>query len=157
MTRAGGDLAKLTRAWVEDQGVVLQSARGPIPNVAEFVAGEPLHGSWWGHPDGKLIYEILNVLDEDNDIVTTRLVNGKITLLHARIWPAVVRVSDLFEAPRLSAIHQEHTESGAHRNREEPYPNWVRAPVKTAAAKLSEAEAFALLPGCLRPNAAPTS
>jgi hypothetical protein len=33
--------------WVREQGIVLQSARGPIPNLAEYVAGEPIRGSWW--------------------------------------------------------------------------------------------------------------
>src|SRR4051794_2330166 len=30
--------------------MVLQSARGPVPNLAECVAGEPIRGSWRGHP-----------------------------------------------------------------------------------------------------------
>jgi hypothetical protein len=150
VTRTVSNLTKLTRAWVEDQGVVLQSARGPIPNVAEFIAGEPIRGSWWGHAAGTMIYEILNVLDDDDDIVTTRLVNAKITLIHARVWPAIVRVSNQLGTQRLGAVHQEHTESGAHRNREEPYPKWVPRNAMTAASKLSEVEAFALLPECLR-------
>jgi hypothetical protein len=28
--------------WVCEQGVVLQSARGPLPNLAEQIAGEPI-------------------------------------------------------------------------------------------------------------------
>src|SRR4030095_7234834 len=32
---------------VREQGIVLQSARGPVPNLAEYVAGEPIRGSWW--------------------------------------------------------------------------------------------------------------
>ena len=31
---------------------MLQSARGPLPNLAEWIAGEPIRGSWWGHPCG---------------------------------------------------------------------------------------------------------
>jgi hypothetical protein len=150
VTRKLDDLAASTRAWIEDQGVVLQSAHGPIPNVAEFIAGEPIRGSWWGHAAGKSIYEILNVLDDDDDIVATRLVNEKITLLHARVWPALVRVSDVLGTQRLCVIRQEHTESGAHRNHEELYPTWVPADAMVAATKLSEAEAFAILPACVR-------
>lgn len=143
-------LVRATRTWVEKQGVVLQSARGPVPNVAQFIAGEPIRGSWWGHPAGKMIYEILNALDDDDDIVSTRLINAKITLLHARIWPAIVRVGDLLGTERLAVIHQEHTESGAHRNQEEPYPSWVSADAIAAASHLGEDGAFALLPDCLR-------
>ena len=32
--------------------MLLQSAKGPVPNVADLVAGEPIKGSWWGHPAG---------------------------------------------------------------------------------------------------------
>ena len=38
--------------WVREQGVVMQSARGPVPSLAERVAGGPIRGSWWGHPSG---------------------------------------------------------------------------------------------------------
>jgi len=33
-----------------ERGMLLASARGPIPNIAEMIAGEPIKGSWWGHP-----------------------------------------------------------------------------------------------------------
>jgi hypothetical protein len=31
--------------WVRANGIVLQSARGAVPNLAEHVAGEPIRGS----------------------------------------------------------------------------------------------------------------
>ena len=43
-----------------EQGMLLESARGPLPNVAELVAGEPIHGSWWSHPSSHAIFEALN-------------------------------------------------------------------------------------------------
>jgi hypothetical protein len=42
--------------WVCEQGVVLQSARGPLPNLAEHIAGEAIRGSWWGHSSGHEIF-----------------------------------------------------------------------------------------------------
>jgi hypothetical protein len=139
-----------TLAWVEEQGVVLQSARGPVPNVAQFIVGEPIRGSWWSHPAAHDIYDILNVLDDSSDIVTTRLVNGKVTLVHVRVWPALVRVADEIGVERLAAIHQEHTASGAHRSYEVAFPLWVPAAVMQHASTLSEDEAFTLLPDCLQ-------
>jgi hypothetical protein len=143
------DRAASTLAWVAELGVVLQSARGPVPNVAQFIAGEPIRGSWWGHPAGKEIYAILNLLDESPDIVSMRLINDKVTLVHARVWPAIVRVSDRLGVERLAAIHSEHTASGAHRSFEVDYPHWVPASVLRDAAPLSAEEAFAFLPECL--------
>jgi hypothetical protein len=139
-----------TMAWIRDQGVVLQSARGPVPNVAQFIAGEPIRGSWWGHPAGKEIYAVLNALDESDDIVSTRLVNDRVTLLHARVWPSIVRVSSMLGAQRLAAIHREHTASGAHRSFEVDFPHWVPPEIQRAAELLEVDDAFANLPVCLR-------
>ena len=149
------DLAESALAWVRDQGVVLQSARGPVPNVAQFVAGEPIRGSWWGHVAGPNIYAVLNFLDDSDDVVTTRLINQKLTLLHARVWPCVARVSEHLGAERLAAVHSEHTESGAHRSFVVPFPGWLPAESLRAAATLSVEDAFAQLPECLRPSADP--
>jgi hypothetical protein len=37
--------------WVREQGIVLQSARGPAPNLAEYVAGEPIRAAATATPD----------------------------------------------------------------------------------------------------------
>jgi hypothetical protein len=43
-------------AFVKAQGVVLESARGPVPSLAEAVAGEPIRGSWWAHTRANEIF-----------------------------------------------------------------------------------------------------
>src|SRR5205814_8572249 len=40
-------------AFVERHGIVLQAARGPLPNLAEAIAGGTIRGSWWGHSERK--------------------------------------------------------------------------------------------------------
>jgi hypothetical protein len=40
-------------AFVERHEIVLQAARGRLPNLAETIAGSAIRGSWWGHPKGK--------------------------------------------------------------------------------------------------------
>ena len=137
-------------ALLVEHGMLLESARGPIPNVAELVAGEPISGSWWAHPSSHAIYAVINELAESPDVVRLRLVNGKITLVHRRVWPALVCVSDRFPPERLAAIAEEHTTSGAHRKIETPFPEWVPAEAVDAAALLSEADALNELPECLR-------
>lgn len=133
-------------------GMLLASARGPLPNVAELVAGEPIRGSWWGHPESHAIFDALNVLADSPDVVRTRLVGGKVTLIHRRLWPALVRVADRLPPERLAAIHEEHTTSGAHRVHEQPFPEWVPSDVLRAARDLSVDDAFAELPAFLRPR-----
>jgi hypothetical protein len=135
---------------LEEHGVLLQSARGPIPNVAELVAGEPIRGSWWGHPAGHDIFAVLANLTDSPDVVRCRLVRGKVALVHRRVWPALVRLADRFPPAALAAVVEEHTASGAHRTTSTPFPDWVPDDVVATAAELDEPAALALLPACLR-------
>jgi hypothetical protein len=132
-----------------EHGMLLQSARGPLPNVAALVAGEPITGSWWGHPKGHEIFNELEALDDSPDVVRMRLVNGKVTLVHRRLWPALVRVADRFAPERLAVLHEEHTSSGAHRVHEQPFGEWISPDIAEAARRLTDAEALAQLPTCL--------
>jgi hypothetical protein len=136
--------------WIREQGLVLQSGHGPLPNLAEYVAGEPIRGSWWGHKAGHEIFAVLCQVLASSDVVATRLVNGKVTLIHRRLWPALVRVADRFAPGRLAAVDEEHTAAGAHRRVETPFPDWVPAEDLAAAAKLTVDEAIDQLPACLR-------
>jgi hypothetical protein len=137
-------------AALAEHGMLLESARGSLPNVAELIAGEPIKGSWWGHPQGHAIFNELQLLDESPDVVRLRLVRGKVTLVHRRLWPAVARVADHFAPKQLAALREEHTPSGAHRVVEQPFPEWVPDDVMLAASELSVDEALAQLPPCLR-------
>jgi hypothetical protein len=136
---------------VRKHGVMLESARGPVPNLAELVAGEPIRGSWWGHPAGSAIFDAINEVADSGEVVRVRLINGKITLVHRRLWPALVRIAGRLRPEQLAAVSEEHTASGAHRKVEVEYPDWVPPEVFAEADELSEDEAFAQLPDCLRP------
>jgi hypothetical protein len=136
--------------WLRGHGVVMQSARGPVPSMAEWIAGGPIRGSWWGHPSSHEIYRVLTRVRASPDVVAVRLINGKITLIHRRLWPALVRAADRFPPERLAAIDEVHRASGAHRTTEIPFPDWVPAEELTAATLLTVDEALDQLPACLR-------
>jgi hypothetical protein len=136
--------------WVREHGIVLQSARGPVPSLAEHVAGEPIRGSWWGHRSGHEIFAVLTRVLASPDVIATRLVDGKVTLIHRRLWPALVRVAERFPAERLAAVDEEHTTLGAHRTTEMPFPEWVPVEDIAAASLLTVEDALAQLPACLR-------
>jgi hypothetical protein len=136
---------------LEAQGVLLESAKGPIPNVAQLVAGEPIGGSWWGHPASHEIFEAINRLADSPDVARMRLVNNKVTLVHRRLWPALLRLTDRFDDVALLVVTEEHTRTGAHRATTSPLRDWVSSEVLDAAARLSEAEAMNMLPSVLRP------
>ena len=133
-------------AVLVEHGMLLESARGPLPNVAELVADQPIRGSWWGHRSSHAIFHALNDLADSPDVVRTRLVNGRVTLIHRRLWPALVRLADRLPRERLAAIHEEHTSSGAHRVHEQRFPEWVPDDVAESAHSLSEHEAMSQLP-----------
>ena len=135
---------------LESQGVLLESARGPIPNVAELVAGEPITGSWWGHRASHEIFEAINHLADAPDVARMRLVNNKVTLVHRRLWPALLRLAARFDDAALLVVTQEHTPSGAHRATSAPLHEWVSSDVLDAAERLSAAEATDMLPSVLQ-------
>jgi hypothetical protein len=126
-------------AFVEEHGVVLASARGPVPCVAEAVAGQPIVGSWWAHPRGRAIFAALSELDDSDDVRCFKLVDGKVTFVHRRVWPALACLAGngVIDAGRAAAIQQEHMPTGAHRNLVTPYPDWVPDDVARAAAGLT--------------------
>ena len=132
-------------AIVREYGVVLASAKGPVPRLADVIAGESIKGSWWAHPKSHEIFAIFQQVGESPDILICRLVNGKVTFVHRRLWPALVRVAHRFQANQLAQLHQEHTPSGHHVSRELSYPKWVQPEVFEEAQRLSEQEACSAL------------
>lgn len=132
-------------AFVEREGVVLQAARGPVPSLAEAIAGGPIRGSWWGHPKGQEIFLAAEAISENPDVLVCKLVEGKVTYVHRRLWPALVKVAKRFRKGQLAKVWEEHTQSGAHRSRQTAFPAWVPPEIKREAAALSPAEAEGIL------------
>lgn len=131
--------------FIEQHGVVLASAKGPVPRLTEAIAGEPIKGSWWGHPKGQQVFLILEAVTESQSVLVCRLVKGKITLVHRRLWPALVRLAKRFSPDQIAQVKQEHTSSGRHVNKEVPFPRWVPAAVIRQAKSMTEAEAIVAL------------
>src|SRR5262245_6904027 len=101
-------------ALVEEHGMLLQSAKGPVPNLADLVVGEAIRGSWWSHPRSHDIFVAINEARDSDDVVALRLVRNKVTLVDRRLWPALVRLADRFDGDALAALHEEHLPNGRH-------------------------------------------
>jgi hypothetical protein len=132
-------------AFVLEHGIVLVSAKGPVPRLTEVIAGEPIRGSWWAHPKSHQIFGVLQELGDSPDILMCRLVSGRVTFVHRRLWPALVRLANRFDRDRLAQISEEHTPSGRHVSRAVAYPRWVPARVVEEAQRLTEQQASMLL------------
>lgn len=92
-------------AHLERIGLLLESDK-ELPSVASIIAGEPIAGSWWGHPKGQEIFNTLGRLMDHPDVLTAKLVSGKVTLVHRALWPHVLAMATCGEAwqtDRLSA------------------------------------------------------
>lgn len=134
-------------SFVRKHGIVLESAAGPVPSVAAAIAGEPIRGSWWSHPRSHEIFELTQGIRNSDDILVCRLVNGKVTFVHRRLWPALVRVAKQFPKKQLAQVREVHTESGRHVTKELAFPKWVPTDVSAEARRLSKEEALQSLGG----------
>jgi hypothetical protein len=132
-------------AFVKRHGVVLQAARGPVPSLAEAIAGGPIRGGWWGHPKGQEIFRLSEAVCESPEVLVCKLVGGKVTYIHRRLWPALVKLAARFRKEELAKVWNEHTRTGAHRARTLPFPEWVPGAVMRHAARLSIGEAELIL------------
>ena len=92
---------------VED-GLLLKS--DPVlPSVATFVAGGPVRGSWWGHPASHAIFRAIQELAARDDVLLVKLIRGKDTFVHERLWPALFAVAASNEPWQLDGLPKSAT------------------------------------------------
>jgi hypothetical protein len=132
-------------SFVKRHGVVLQAARGSVPSLAEAIAGGRIRGSWWGHPKSREIFHAAEAICESPEVLVCKLVDGKVTYIHRRLWPALVKVAARFRKGQLARVWNEHTETGAHRSRRQAFPAWVPDEIARQAKRLTVSEAEELL------------
>src|SRR4029450_9294347 len=105
---------KRALAFIRKHGLVLESARGPVSSLADAVAGEPVRGSWWSHPKSQEIFAATRAVRDSDEILVCRLIDGKITFVHRRLWPALVRAAGRLPSARLSQVREVPPPSGRH-------------------------------------------
>ncbi len=91
---------------VASRGLLLQSG-SEFPSATTLICGAPISGSWWSHPKSSLIHCVLEELDDHAELTTAKLINGKMTLIHADLWPALVavgRANEAWQTARLSPL-----------------------------------------------------
>jgi len=66
-------------------GILLKQDK-VLPNVVTLMTGESLRTSWWSHPQAQEIFNTLESLSDHPDVLLTKLVNGKDTFVHRRLW-----------------------------------------------------------------------
>ena len=96
----------MVRRLLAEDGLLMQ-ADPALPSVTTLVAGKPIEGSWWGHASGRAIFAVCEALDDDPDVLATRLVNGKVTFVHRRLWSSLLAMATSGEGWQLDGLSRE--------------------------------------------------
>ena len=91
------------RKQLRSTGVLLV-ADAALPSVAGLVAEAPLGGSWWAHPQAHVIYRVAQRLAAHRDVLTAKLLSGKVTFVHRKLWPALFAVATSREPWQLRGL-----------------------------------------------------
>jgi hypothetical protein len=86
---------------IKDSGVVV-AAVGDLgllflsdpkrTNAIQILTGAFPRGSWWSHPAANQIYQTLHAVEQHPDLLSAKLLSGKVTFVHRRLWPALLAV-----------------------------------------------------------------
>jgi hypothetical protein len=76
-----------------------------LPSVVGAFAGEPLATSWWNHPRAHEIFRCLEQIEDE--ALATRLIAGKVTYVHKRLWPAIAAIGSARERWQTSGLSAE--------------------------------------------------
>ncbi len=71
---------------------VLMETDARLPSVASLIAGEPISGSWWSHAFAQKIFATLGQFEDHRDVMFTKLISGKVTLVHRPLWPETLAI-----------------------------------------------------------------
>ena len=112
-------------AFVQANGVVLESGRGAVPILTEANRWRTNPRELVAHSKANTIFLCSRAIRESADVLVCRLAGGKVTYVHRRLWPATVRLAGRFDADRLAAIQEVHAPMGKHEVRRTAYPDWV--------------------------------
>ena len=130
---------RAVRTALERDGLLLLQDK-VLRSVAAIIAGETISGSWWSHPKSQVIFNCLESLEDEGDVVATRLAGGKVTFVHRKLWPALLAVATASEAWQTNGLNERtaktlqerllmhgeevHTESGKHQTVLQPWSEW---------------------------------
>lgn len=86
-----GTCFKLVLAQLRRDGFLLESDP-KLPSVCTLITGEALRGSWWSHPQAQTIFQVNERLEDHKDVLITKLLAGKVTWVHRKLWPEIFAI-----------------------------------------------------------------
>jgi hypothetical protein len=73
-----------------------------LPAATTLIVGEAIRGSWWAHPQNKLVYDTLQQIEAE--VLWVKLVRGKVTLVARSLWPALLSTASAREAWQVRGL-----------------------------------------------------
>jgi hypothetical protein len=102
-SRPHEDICNKSFHELERFGILLLSDP-QLPCITTLVAGRPIRGSWWGHPKGDDVFRVASWIDEHPDVAVTKLMSGKVTFIHRKLWPSLLAVAMTREPWQLKGL-----------------------------------------------------
>jgi hypothetical protein len=94
---------KQLRHELDKDGILLLTDAA-LPSITSIIAGKPVKGSWWGHPQGNLMYNLSNEMMDEPDVLVLKLINKKVTYLQQRHWDALFAIGCAKEKWQLDKL-----------------------------------------------------
>ena len=82
---------ELVLKTLKEFGLLLETD-AKFPSVSGLVAGEAVRGSWWTHARSREIFAVLQAVADHKQVLITKLVSGKVTFVHRKLWPDILSV-----------------------------------------------------------------
>ena len=92
-------------AQLQDDGFLLLSDSF-LPNVSRLVTDEKMRGSWWSHQLAQTIFAVGEMLEDHPDVVIVKLISGKVTFVHRKLWNRIYSIGvgrEEWQLKKLSA------------------------------------------------------
>lgn len=91
---------------LQRDGLLLKQDKN-LPNVVSLLTNEVLKISWWSHPKARMIFSVLEEISEHPDVLISKLIGGKVTFVHRRLWPALLAVGRAKESWQIRGLAPE--------------------------------------------------
>jgi hypothetical protein len=69
-----------------------------------LITQESIRGSWWSHKLAHTIFNVSEMLDNHPDVLTIKLVSGKVTFVHRQLWQWIYSIGVAREQWQLNKL-----------------------------------------------------
>ena len=125
---------RVLAALAEHQVLLVQDVT--VPSVVGLLTGESLRTSWWSHPRGQVIFAVLSQLADHPDVLFAKLLGRKVTLIHRKLWPAILAVGLAREPWQMRGLSPDARRLLGRLDQDEEPVRGAGAPVKELEARL---------------------